>query len=360
MQVRLWSSSAFSSRLARRKTKALVASKREFRMTPVSPSETSDAELSSQKSLPRPELPPQSGSEIADEPEAATARSAKARATDAGPLPIYGFEWKRDGKVLLNYLLDSEVHTFAFSVAANAILSFIPFIVLLYTITHSFFHSQEMVEVVGDMVKNLFPSNQDFIAQTLAGVAARQGIRWFSLLMILISCTGIFLPLEVALNRSWGVAVSRNYLMNQLVALGLAVWMVVLGLVSILLNAAQRWILGLLFFGHVDNFVYRFLSESWLVLSTAVAGILFFFSIYWLLPNRKLPPRPVLRVSIVTGLLWVCAKYIFVAVLPKLDLRALYGPFSVSVGLLLWAYVTGLLLFAGAQFSAMRHKSLQR
>ena len=67
------------------------------------------------------------------------------------------------------------------------------------------------------------------------------------------------------------------------------------------------------------------------------------------------PARPVLRVSIVTGLLWVAAKYLFVALLPRLDLRALYGPFSVSVGLLLWAYVSGLLLFAGAQFSAMRH-----
>jgi membrane protein len=282
------------------------------------------------------------------------------RAADEGPLPIYGFQWKRDGKVLLHYLLDSEVHTFAFSVSANAILSFIPFIVMLYTIAHSVFHSQAMVEVIGDIVKYLLPSNQDWVAQNLAAVAARQGVRAFSLLMILISCTGIFLPLEVALNRSWGVAQSRNYLMNQLVALGLALWMVILGLVSVILNAGERWVLAKLFFGHIDNFLFRFISESWLVLSTAVAGILLFFSIYWLLPNRKLPPRPVLRVSIVTGLLWVGAKYLFVALLPRLDLRALYGPFSVSVGLLLWAYVSGLLLFAGAQFSAMRHKSQRR
>ena len=40
--------------------------------------------------------------------------------------------WRKDGKALFSYLLDSEVHTFAFSVAANSILSFIPFIVLLY------------------------------------------------------------------------------------------------------------------------------------------------------------------------------------------------------------------------------------
>ncbi len=280
-----------------------------------------------------------------------------ARAADEGPLPIYGFEWRRDGKVLLRYLLDSEVHTFAFSVAANAILSFIPFIVMLYTIAHSVFHSQAMVQVISDMVGYLLPSGQNFVERNLTMVAEKQGVRIFSLLLILVSCTGIFLPLEVALNRSWGVAKSRNYLMNQLLALGLAVWMVVLGMSSVMLNAGERWLLTRMFLGHNDNFVFNLISESWLVLSTAVAGILLFFSIYWLLPNRKLPPQPVLRVAIVMGLLWVAAKYLFVALLPRMNLPALYGPFSISVGLLLWAYISGLLLFAGAQFSAMRHNS---
>jgi uncharacterized BrkB/YihY/UPF0761 family membrane protein len=89
-------------------------------------------------------------------------------------------------------------------------------------------------------------------------------------------------------------------------------------------------------------------------LSTGVASILFFFSIYWLLPNRKVPWRPVLRTSIVTGIIWLLAKMVFVQVLPHLDLKALYGPFYVSVGLLFWAYVSGLILFAGAQFSVAR------
>jgi len=307
-----------------------------------------------------------SETEVTPQPGASASSASTSKAShgpEDGPLPIYGFQWRRDGKVLLNYLLDSEVHTFAFSVAANAILSFIPFIVLLYTIAHSVFHSTAMVGVIGDMVRYMVPltPGKDWVARDLAGVAARQGVRYFSLFMILVSCTGIFLPLEVALNRSWGVAKSRNYLMNQLVALGLAVWMVVLGVISILLNTGERWIVTAIFFGHTDNFLFRFISGSWLVLSTSIAGILLFFSIYWLLPNRKLPARPVLRVSVVTGLLWVGAKYLFVALLPRLDLPALYGPFSVSVGLLLWAYVSGLLLFAGAQFSAMRFNSrLQR
>ena len=144
--------------------------------------------------------------------------------------------------------------------------------------------------------------------------------------------------------------------MNQLVAFGLAILMVVLGMISIVLSAAQRTILTFIFFHHVDNFVFRGISYLWLALCTGVACILFFFSIYWLLPNHKVPVKPVLRASIITGLIWLFAKYAFVAVLPHLDLRSMYGPFYVSVGLLFWAYISGLILFAGAQYSVARLK----
>jgi membrane protein/epoxyqueuosine reductase len=266
------------------------------------------------------------------------------------------YRWRKDGAALVKYLLDSEVHTFAFSVAANAILSFIPFIVLLYTLTRAVFHSATMVGVVNDMVVYFLPStaSQGFLTENLAAAAPRHGVQAFSLLMILISCTGIFLPLEVALNQAWGVTKSRNYLMNQLVAFGLAIGMVVLALVSILLNAGVQTLLAFVFFHHTDNFVYKGFTYLWLAVSSGAACILFFFSIYWILPNRKVPWRPVLRTAIYTGVIWLAAKYIFVALLPHLDLRALYGPFFVSVGLIFWAYVSGLILFAGAQFSVAR------
>src|ERR1017187_1692231 len=104
------------------------------------------------------------------------------------------YKWRKDGTALVKYLLDSEVHTFAFSVAANAILSFIPFIVLLYTLASSVLRSPMMVTTVNEMVHYFMPSSQDFVAATLAGVAARQGVQVFSLIMIVVACTGIFLP----------------------------------------------------------------------------------------------------------------------------------------------------------------------
>ena len=272
------------------------------------------------------------------------------------------YSWRKNGTALVNYLLDSEVHTYAFSVAANAIISFIPFIVLLYTISRSVFHSKMMEGVIGDMVHYFMPSNQDFVAANLAATASRHGVQMFSLVMILVACTGIFLPLEVALNQAWGVAKSRNYLFNQAVAFGLALLMLGLGMGSILLNAGARDLLTLVFV-HTTNikfidivlhFTYKGISFILLAATTGVASILFFFSIYWLLPNRKVPWRPVLRVSIYTGIIWLAAKYVFMAVLPHMDLQSLYGQFYVSVGLLFWAYVSGLILFAGAQFSVAR------
>ena len=274
------------------------------------------------------------------------------------------YQWRKDGTALVHYLLDSEVHTFAFSVAANAILSFIPFIVLLYTLAKRVFNSKVMADTIDEMVHYFLPSftkDQHFFQDSLSYVAmssTRHGVQAFSLIMILVACTGIFLPLEVALNQAWGVTKSRNYLHNQVIAFGLAILMVVLGMASIVLTAGVREVLTVVFFHHTDTgilgFVFYWISFVVMAISTGVASILFFFSIYWLLPNRKVAPRPVLRTAIITGVIWLASKYIFMAILPHMDLGALYGPFYVSVGLIFWAYISGLILFAGAQFSVAR------
>ena len=277
------------------------------------------------------------------------------------------YRWRKSGTALIAYLLDSEVHTFAFSVAANAILSFIPFVILLYTLALRVFHSQAMVYVVNDMVNYFLPSattQQDWLARSIeaaAAISSRSGVQAISLVMILISCTGIFLPLEVALNQAWGVTKSRNYLYNQTIAFGLALLMVGLGVGSMIVNVNVDKALAFALVHDPSNFIFRFMNYSygalsyvWLAVSTGAACIVFFFTVYWVLPNCKVPWRPVLRTSIITGLVWLISRFIFVSILPHLDLKALYGPFYVSVGLLFWAYISGLILFAGAQFSVAR------
>lgn len=272
------------------------------------------------------------------------------------------YRWRRDGKALVAYLLDSQVHTFAFSVAANAIISFIPFVVLLYALARSVFHSQRsddpMVRIISQMVVYFIPStaSRKWLTDNLWH-ASGHGVEIFSLVMIFVACTGIFLPLEVALNQAWGVKKSRNYLYNQTVAVGLVLLMVLLGMFSILLNEAIQAGLEVLFFNptpqDIRYFFFRSISYVFLAATTGAACIVFFFFIYWLLPNRKIPWRPVMRTAIITGIIWMIARVIFAVLLPHIDLE-IYGPFYVSVGLLFWAYTSGLILFAGAQFSVSR------
>ena len=122
---------------------------------------------------------------------------------------------------LAKYLGKTEVHTYAFSVAANTILSLFPFIVLLLTLAQRVFHSNAMAAMVGEMMRSFLPAGGDFVMRNMVILAhPHKGTQIFSVVMLLVTSTGVFLPLEVALNDVWGVKENRNYLHNQIVSLG--------------------------------------------------------------------------------------------------------------------------------------------
>lgn len=279
--------------------------------------------------------------------------SAEMAAADA-PRVDASATWEQV-KALAHYMSKTEVHTYAFSVAAQVILSLFPFIVLLLTLSRRVFHSTKMVDVVGEMMANFLPNGQVSIIASMRHLAfAHTQTKVFSLVMLFITVTGVFLPLEVALNSVWGVTKNRNYLQNQIVSIGLAIGVALLAMTSVALSAAQRTVLGFLFFGHTDNIVFNLLAKGFLQLCALAASIGLFFLIYWGLPNRKVPPRAVLPTAVVMGVLWTVAKYIYILVLPHLDFRSVYGPFELSVSLITWAFISGLLLLAGGYVSATR------
>jgi membrane protein len=260
---------------------------------------------------------------------------------------------------LLRYLSRTAVHTYAFSVAANAILSLFPFIVLMLTIAHRFLHSTQMVDIIRAMLHALLPTGQDFVVRNMIFlVYSQKRVALVSVFMLLVSSTGVFLPLEVALNQVWGVTENRSYWRNQLISLALAFMVGILALLSIAVSASHETLLRLLFFGHTGSPFFHFVERTILKVLGVVASISIFFLIYWILPNRRVRVMSVLPAAIITGLLWEAAKLAYIAVLPWLDLQSVYGPFSISVGLMLWAFLSGLILLAGAHFSASR--SLRR
>jgi membrane protein len=251
----------------------------------------------------------------------------------------------------LRYLTRTDVHTYAFSVAANAILSFFPGIVLLMTLIRRVFHSQAMFDTVVELLRAYLPAGQEFIVRNfIVLVSARRGVQVVSLVMLLITSTGVFLPLEVALNQIWGFPKNRSYLGNQLVSLGLALAAGLLAFFSSGLAAGNQLLFSAVFTGTLG----RFLGHVAMRIFAIGASIAIFFLIYKVLPNGKVPARQVLPAAVAIGMLWEIAKYLYIFALPYLDFKEVYGPFAISVSLMFWAFISGLLLLAGAHLSAAR------
>jgi membrane protein len=255
----------------------------------------------------------------------------------------------------VRYLTRTDVHTFAFSVAANSILSFFPFVVLMMTLIRRVFHSRVMYEVVLEMLRDTLPAGQDFVIRNLnAMVNSRQRVQFVSLIILLVTSSGVFLPLEVALNRIWRFERNRSYLGNQLVSFGLAFACGALALTSIALTAIPVGFLEFLLHGYGTGLV-RVVEFLVLKVFAITASIAIFFLIYWILPNGKVPARAVLPAAIVMGLLSEALKYAYILALPWLNFQEVYGPFALSVSMMFWAFLSGLLLLAGANLSAEEH-----
>jgi len=255
----------------------------------------------------------------------------------------------------VKYLMRTDVHTFAFSVAANSILSFFPFVVLMMTLIRRVFHSRVMYEVVVELLRDYLPAGQDFVIRNLnAMVNSRQRVQVASLIILLVTSSGIFLPLEVALNRVWRFENNRSYLGNQLISLSLAFACGVLALLSIALSAAPVAFMQFVLRGYGAGFVrnFGFLMAK---IFAVIASIAIFFLVYWLLPNGKVPARAVLPAAIIMGLLSEALKYAYFFALPLLNFQEVYGPFALSVSMMFWAFLSGLLLLAGANLSAEEH-----
>ncbi|MGH9480608.1 MAG: YihY/virulence factor BrkB family protein [Terriglobales bacterium] len=266
-----------------------------------------------------------------------------------------------------SYLAATETHTFASSVAAHALLSFFPFIVLLLSLTRNFLHSARLYDSLLELLRTYLPvadigadRTQTFIVTNLQAIVEHQrAAQLASLAILLVTCTGVFLPLEVALNHIWQAPRNRSYLRNWAVAVGLAFSCGVLGMLSASFTALTETysarlvhFLSRLALPHAPPLPLDLVSVAVVRAGAVPFTIALFFLIYWRLPNRPVPAGRVLPAAVTAGLLWEISKYVYIVLLPWLNFRDIYGPFAISVSLLLWAYVSALILLTCAEMVA--------
>ena len=260
----------------------------------------------------------------------------------------------RDVRPTLHYLMETEVHVYAFSIAANVLLSFFPFLIVIVTLCRNVFHWPTAADTILLGLKDYFPDALgEFIRYHVKLMVQNRGpFQAVSLILLLFTANGIFEPLEVALNRAWGVQKNRNYFHNQLVSLGLIFTCGALALVSTTLTALNRdfWASSL----PTGESLPLSMNLLFFKLAALPMVILVIFLIYWLLPNRKIAPMPVVPVAICVGLVLEVLKYVNLITWPYLSKKLLLevGPFYYSVSIVLWSTIAAMVVLAGAEWSA--------
>ena len=249
------------------------------------------------------------------------------------------------------YLIRPEVQTFAFSLAAMSVLSFFPFMTVLISFIRRGIESREMNDVLLQILRDHLPIGQTYVINVLSALAnAHKKTQVSSLILIFLAARGVFIPLEVALNHIWRHPKPASWMRNQIMGLGLTLICAVLALASVGFTAASQYFLREIF-GAKAPWV-RLAAFLGMKLVATASSITIFFLIYWLVPSGKIEARRVLPAAVIFGALWEVIKYFYVLALPHFNFQAIYGPFGVSVALLFWGYVTGIVLLAGGFYSA--------
>ncbi|MGH9465813.1 MAG: YihY/virulence factor BrkB family protein [Terriglobales bacterium] len=249
-------------------------------------------------------------------------------------------------------LLTTEAHTYAYSVAANCLLASLPFLFLMLWAARVFLPGLTTQQaVIAQLAGSFLPAGHQVLISDAIHLANRESVQVFSLVMLGLSSSGVFLPLEVALNSIWGFPRNRSYFGNMGVAYLLVLACGVVAYGSIVLaslgTALAHWILPVAWTG-----LFALVTRFMLVLTTVPAAILIFFLIYWKLPNGTLSAEQVFPAAVYTGVLAEILKWIFPVVIPWFDFDRIYASLTLAVILLIWGYIGALLLLLGASLSA--------
>jgi membrane protein len=255
--------------------------------------------------------------------------------------------------------METEVHVFAFSISANVLLSFFPFLIVIASITEHVLHWDKATDAIYIALNSYFPRvieewlrlGEANAHNGLISILSRQKFQFVSVLLLLFTANGIFEPLEVALNKVWGCKVNRSFVRNQALSLGLIFICGILAMLSALLTGlhSESWT------GVTSPFV-NILSNIVFKLIALPISMFVLFLIYWLLPNCKVRPVDVIPAAIFVGFLLEVLKYVNLISWAWMQqkMKREYGPFQYSVTIILWSFFASMLILAGAEWSARK------
>lgn len=163
-----------------------------------------------------------------------------------------------------------------------------------------------------------------------------------------------------AANQTYGVEETRSFIKVRLLALGLTAGMVLSFAIALLLPVFGSTILTFVksLFGMSSSLVIIFQVSRWIIsiiLITLILSIL-----YLLAPNENLPFKHTIPGAITASVLWTLISLGFSFYVSNFgSYSATYGSLGGIIILMIWFYLTGVILMIGAEVNVLYHQRKQ-
>ena len=260
---------------------------------------------------------------------------------------------------LVNFLRVNSLMVSA-SIAYYSLLALFPLLLLLLSVSGIFIRRYELYGRLALVLEHYLPVREDFIMRELVGISRAYGrVSILSILLLLWSSSGVFLPIERALYRVWEVEKRRSWWRRRLLALEMAGIFGFLAMFSTLLVGTRRythawlrtWVASSVL--PLVEFSYRALFAA----ATFGITLCMFLVLFERLPNRPMAFRQAFPGALLTALLWEATRALFTHLLPFLNYRQIYGSIGVVVALMTWVYISSAIMLFGAQVSRSLYRT---
>lgn len=209
---------------------------------------------------------------------------------------------------------------------------------------------------VFNMIKEFAPDQiMDFLEENLNTLLTQKngGLLSIGIIATLWSASNGMNAVMKSLNKAYGVTNKRNYVVQRLLSMFFTLAMLAtVGATLLLLVFGQQ--IGLFLINHL-NFSEDFLSFwnnlRWTV--TLVVIFVVFTFLYWVAPNRRSTLISVLPGALFSTIGWTIASVGFAYYVNNFgNYSATYGSIGVIIILMLWFYLTGIILMIGGELNA--------
>ncbi|HZS03427.1 MAG TPA: YihY/virulence factor BrkB family protein [Blastocatellia bacterium] len=249
-------------------------------------------------------------------------------------------------------LSTAEAYVYASAVAFNALLSFFAFLVLIGNVLENWARWHEGYETAYRLMMAIAPAEAGSVIRALDSVTRNLGksASLYSTFALIFTSSGVLMPLELALNRAWGIKQVRSTIKQQLVYLPLVITCAAVILCFVALASVWDQALAkILPFEAAHKLVFNSTSAIF----AAPCITLVFFLIYYWLPNGKVQTSRVFFTSAAMAVLWVLMTFAYRLLLPILNFRLRYGrDLFAIVTVITWFFISSFILLLGANLSA--------